>query len=230
MLKEIRDFITDEITGYQLEIIDENINTILTVDQAEDEYGELIKSGGVIPAYSPYERLNIIKDFLLDQVNNTADYQTRGIKNYITEKKVATTELIERYNIRKEIAEEAIKTNNFERFKIMATGLSILENKEIKPEDIANLILNTAKDYTDKYNMYVNMIEDFRVLVSTYIKNISTLEECNRVMYIIKQSNNFTPETTPDDVAELVFGLLDGSLFTYNDYEKYFKESNSTQG
>ena len=152
-----------------------------------------------------------IKDYLIDKVMEEADRQTDMLELYISDN-LENKNLLKRYKVKEKIAREAVENNDYSKLVRAARIESSLQGVEITPEQLTKKIIEMADNYNSLYEEYVMLIEDYRVGIKNFIKNINDYRDIELVDYVLFKSKNFTSATRPDEVNSLVFGLLNRTL------------------
>ena len=151
------------------------------------------------------------KKEILEDILEMARLQTKLVPYYLNEGKGSPEDLL-RYKVKEAAARKAVMSNDYSYFINTANNLSRLNKVKVTPEEVAKSIIARADEYSIKFEHYVKLIEDFRTIVTIKTKEAKTEEELQAVRKILKLSEQFTYETTEEEVKDLINKLIEGTL------------------
>lgn len=185
------------LVGYML-----NSDLFVPLDKANKHYKEIqewIKLGNIPePQYEEDEVLINSKDKLLKDIRSLADYWSIEIKNYVSGKKL-TSEQIERYNYKYEVALDCKTNDDYSIFDSEASDLDITSS------DLVDLIIQAHDDWLSTIKTNSIRIEYFRIAFNNRVYLIENVDDVPLFDYKLSYAKkSFNMETTDDDVKALL--------------------------
>jgi hypothetical protein len=138
------------------------------------------------------------KDKLLKDIQSLADYWSIEIKNYVSGKKL-TSEQIERYNYKYEVALDCKTNDDYSIFDSEASDLDMTSS------DLVDLIIQAHDDWLSTIKTNSIRIEYFRIAFNNRVYLIENVDDVPLFDYKLSYAKkSFNMETTDDDVKALL--------------------------
>ena len=181
-----------DLTGYLV-----NGSIHVPLDSNNRLYKKIQKSDIEIePAYTEEELLSKVKKDLISKIQSLSDTKTNELKNYVVSKKI-TTEQIDRYERKYQLAVKCKENNDFTLLELEASLQGLTGS------DLANLIIQKHDEWTTELENNMVKIEAYRIKAQNLVGSIVDLDTLSKANVLLEKAKQFDVNTTDDEIKTL---------------------------